>query len=464
MRSVIRFIATAACALTAAIAAPVVASPASPVPERYLLAPDRNIHPAWAKDAVIYQLNTRQFSRQGTIRAAQKQLPRLKALGVDIIWLMPIHPIGLQNRKGSVGSPYSVRDYRAVNPDLGTLADLKAFTAAAHAEGMHVILDWVANHTAWDNPLHAQHPDWYEKDWKGANRPTPWWDWSDIIDLDYSRPALRQYMTEAMKFWVREGGIDGFRCDVAGYVPLDFWENARLELDAIKPVFMLAEFDMRDVHKRAFDASYAWKWNNALHDIAIGKADTGALFGYYSELESAWPKSAMRLTYTENHDQNAWEGTEFERFGPALNAAIVLSFVGNGIPMIYSGQEAGNERRLKFFERDPIEWRDHPNNALFAKLIAFRKSHAALANAPWGATMIPVVNSAPQRVFSFVRQSGTDKIFALFNFSTEPQTVHFGDGPATGTYRDFSSGATMIVGMETTMTLEPWGYRLLTSD
>ncbi len=464
MRSAVRFVTTAACMLTAFLPLSAVASPTAPIPERYLPAPDRNIHPSWARNAIIYQLNTRQFSAEGTIRAAQEQLPRLKALGVDIVWLMPIHPIGLQNRKGSAGSPYSVRDYRAVNPDLGTLADLKAFTAAAHAQGMHVILDWVANHSAWDNPLHAEHPDWYKKDWKGANRPTPWWDWSDIIDFDYSKPALRQYMTEAMKFWVRKGGIDGFRCDVAGYVPLDFWENARLELDAIKPVFMLAEFDMRDVHKRAFDASYAWKWNNALHDIAMGKADTGALFGYYSELESAWPKSAMRLTYTENHDQNAWEGTEFERFGPALNAAIVLSFVGNGLPMIYSGQEAGNERRLKFFERDPIQWRDHPNNVLFAKLIAFRKSHAALANAPWGATMVPVVNSSPQRVFSFVRQSDGDKVFALFNFSAEPQSVHFSDGPAAGIYRDFSSGAAITVGMGTRMTLEPWGYRLLTSD
>ncbi len=457
----LRLITSVGYALLAGLVSARPADAATPVPARYLPASDRNIHPGWAKDAVIYQLNTRQFSPEGTFRAAQTQLPRLKALGVDIIWMMPVHPIGVQNRKGSMGSPYSVRDYRAVNPDLGTLADLKAFTAAAHAQGMHVILDWVANHTAWDNPLHTAHPNWYEKDWKGGNRPTPWWDWSDIIDLDYSKPGLRQYMTEAMKFWVRDAGIDGFRCDVAGYVPLDFWENARRELDVIRPVFMLAEFDMRDVHRSAFDASYAWKWNNAMHDIAKGKADTGALFGYYSELESAWPKSAMRLTYTENHDQNAWEGTEFERFGPALDAAIVLSFVGTGIPMIYSGQEAGNERRLKFFERDPIRWRDHPNNALFAKLIAFRKSHPALANAPWGATMVPVVNTAPQKVFSFVRQQGSDKIFALFNLSGTPQNVRFTDGPSVGTYRDFATGREVAVASGTSLSLDPWTYLVL---
>ncbi len=444
--------------VTASMAAP-------PIPARYAPKPYvRIVHPAWSKDAVIYQLNTRQFSAEGTFRAAQTQLSRLKALGVDIIWLMPVHPIGVQNRKGTLGSPYSVRDYRGVNPEFGTLADLKAFVAAAHAQGMHVILDWVANHTSWDNPIHSQHPDWYEKDWKGANRPTPWWDWSDIIDLDYSKPGLRQYMTEAMTYWVREAGIDGFRCDVAGYMPLDFWENARAELDAIRPVFMLAEFDMRDIHAAAFDASYAWKWNNAMHDIAMGKADTGALFGYYSELTSAWPKAAMRLTYTENHDQNAWDGTAFERFGPALNVAIVLSFVGEGMPMIYAGQEAGNERRLKFFERDPIVWRDHPNAALFRALIAFRKRHTALANAPWGATMVPVVNSAPAKVLSFVRAKGADKVFALFNLSSEAQNFGFTDGPYAGRYRDEATAAPMTITTATKLTMAPWSYRVLVGE
>ena len=420
-------------------------------------------HPAWSKDAVLYQLNTRQFTPEGTFRAAEKQLPRLKALGIDIIWLMPINPIGEKNRKGTLGSPYAVKDYYGVNPEFGTLADLKSFVAAAHAQGMHVILDWVANHTAWDNPMHQAHPDWYEHDWKGANRPTPWWDWSDIIDLDYTKPGLRRYMTDAMKYWVRTTDIDGFRCDVAGYVPLDFWENARAELDRIKPVFMLAEFDQRDVHRKAFDASYAWKWNNAMADIAAGKADVGALFGYYSETDSAWPDAAMRMVYTENHDQNAWEGTEFERFGKALPNAIVLSFVGEGIPLIYNGQEAGNPKRLKFFERDPIEWRDHPNNDLFKRLIAFRKSHPALWNAPWGAAMIPVVNTAPSKVLSFVRAKNGDKVFALFNLSGDPQTISFTDGPTAGEYVDFADGARVSITPTTSLTLAPWSYRILSS-
>jgi 1,4-alpha-glucan branching enzyme len=434
------------------------------IPARYMPKPYVQIqHPAWSKNAVIYQINTRQFTPEGTFAAAQKELPRLKALGVDILWLMPIHPIGEQNRKGTLGSPYAVRDYYGVNPEFGTKADLKAFVDAAHAQGMKVVLDWVANHTAWDNPMHVEHPDWYEKDWKGANRPTPWWDWSDIIDLDYSKPGLRQYMTGALKYWVREFGIDGYRCDVAGYVPLDFWENARAELDAIKPVFMLAEFDMRDVHARAFDASYAWKWNNAMRDIATKGADVQTLFGYYSEHESAWPKAAMRMTYTENHDQNAWEGTQFERFGPGLNNAIILSFVGEGIPLIHNGQEAGNDRRLKFFEKDPIAWRDHPNADLFKRLIVFRKSHPALANAPWGATMTPVVNSEPSKVLSFVRATTGDKVFALFNMSGEPKTVSFSDGPVIGDYREWGRDAAVTVNATTKLTLAPWSARILYS-
>ncbi|WP_282041444.1 alpha-amylase family glycosyl hydrolase [Winogradskyella flava] len=190
-------------------------------------------HPEWSKNAAIYQLNTRQFTQEGTFKSAQKELSRLKELGVDIIWLMPIHTIGEKNRKGSLGSPYAVKDYYSVNPEFGTLKDLKDFVAEAHNRDMYVILDWVANHTAWDNELVEKYPDWYDRDYKGDFRPTPWWDWSDIIDLDYNKPEVRQYMTEALKYWVKEANIDGYRCDVAGMVPIDFWNNVRKELDAV---------------------------------------------------------------------------------------------------------------------------------------------------------------------------------------------------------------------------------------
>jgi glycosidase len=421
-------------------------------------------HPDWARNAILYQLNIRQFTPEGTLRAAEMQLPRLKALGADIIWLMPVHPIGAKNRKGTLGSPYSVRDYYGVNPEFGTMADLKSFVRTAHRLGMHVTLDWVANHSAWDNPLVAQHPEWYDRDWKGDFRPTPWWDWSDIIDFDYRQAGIRRYIADAMLFWVREADIDGFRADVAAYMPLDFWERVRGDLDAVKPVFMLAEAQMRDLHYRAFDASYAWGWYGAVSDIAHGKADVGALFGYYSENESAWPAGAMRMAYVENHDQNAWHGTQFETFGPALANAIVLSVAGEGIPLVYNGQEAGNPKRLAFFERDPIAWREHPIGHLYKRLFALKHRNAALWNAPWGARMIGVVNSAPSKIFSFVRQKGEARVFAVFNFSPEPQRVTFEEKLHHGRYRDFDGGKAVTVDSSTELVLAPWTYKLLTSE
>lgn len=438
---------------------------AQPAPDPYTPRDLQGVrHADWTRDAVIYQINTRQFTPEGTFRAAQAQLPRLQRLGVDILWLMPIHPIGELNRKGTLGSPYSVRDFRAVNPEFGTLEDFRAFVDEAHRLGLRVIIDWVANHSAWDNPLSREHPEWYERDWRGDFRSTPWWDWTDIIDFDFSQLGLRRYMADSMIYWVRDVGVDGFRADVAGYVPLDFWEQVRRDLDAIKPVFMLAEFEQRDMHAAAFDATYAWGWNRAVHNIARGEADVGALFGFYSENESAWPRGAMRMMYTSNHDQNSWEGTEFERFGPALTNAIILSFAGEGIPLIYNGQEAGNARRLQFFERDPIVWREHPNGELYRRLIALKSANRALWNAPWGGRMVGIVNNVPTKVFSFVRERDGDRVFAMFNFSGDEQAVTFAEGPHHGRYRDFASGEEVSVDSATRMRLPPWSYRLLTLE
>ena len=415
-------------------------------------------HPEWSKNATIYQINTRQFTAEGTFRAAEKHLPRLKALNVDILWLMPVHPIGEKNRKGTLGSPYSVRDYLGVNPEFGTLADLKHFVAAAHAQGFHVILDWVANHTAWDNPLVAAHPDYYQRDWKGAFRPTPWFDWTDIINLDYRQPGLRKYMTDALKFWVRETDIDGYRCDVASFVPLDFWNNARRELDAIKPVFMLAEAEVRDLHAAAFDATYAWSLYEAMVHVAKGTSDVGALIGYYSQNEGMYPRDIFRLTAVSNHDKNSWEGTGPEQFGPALDAAIVLTVVGDGFPLIYNSQEAGETKRLQFFERDPIEWRDDPHAAFYTKLFALKHANTALWNAHWGALMTHVPSD--DGILSFVRANARDKVFAVFNFTKEPRTAKFKDGPYAGAYTDYLTGEKITVAADTALALAPWGYRV----
>jgi glycosidase len=417
-------------------------------------------HPEWSKNATIYQVNVRQFSAEGTFRAVEKELPRIKALNVDIIWLMPVHPIGEKNRKGTLGSPYSVRDYYGVNPEFGTLDDLKHLVAAAHGLGLKVILDWVPNHTAWDNPLTAEHPDWYQHDWRGHFRPTPWFDWADIINLDYRSPGLRKYMTDVMKYWVRDVGVDGYRCDVAGFIPLDFWNNLRHELDAIKPVFMLAEWESRDLHAEAFDMTYAWSWYEAMTNIAKGKSDVGALNNYYAWNEGFYPPGIYRMNFLSNHDKNSWDGTEFEQFGDALPAAMVFSVVSEGMPLIYNGQEAGNTKRLKFFEKDPIEWREHANGELYRKMFALKKANTALWNGDWGARMIQVVNDAPTAVFSFVRMNEHDKVFAVFNFSKEPHAVKLTDGPYAGTYTDFFSGERVTLDESTKLTMDPWAYRV----
>ncbi|MDH3646760.1 MAG: alpha-amylase family glycosyl hydrolase [Gammaproteobacteria bacterium] len=418
-------------------------------------------HPQWARNATIYQINTRQFTPEGTFRAAEAELPRVRALGVDIVWLMPIHPIGEKKRKGTLGSPYAVRDYLTVNPEFGALDDFQSFVDRAHELGMYVIIDWVANHSAWDNPLITQHPEWYTRDGNGEITHTTGTDWTDIADLDYSQPGLRRYMTEALEYWVRDVGIDGYRCDVAGYVPMDFWNTVRRRLDAIKPVFMLAEWETRDMHAAAFDATYAWSWNSTLHQVTMGEADAGAIRGWYYGHENIWPADAWRMTFVSNHDKNSWEGTQFEQFGDALEAAIVLSVVGEGMPLLYNGQEAGNEKRLEFFERDTIEWRDHPIGGLYRKLFALLHENTALWHGSAGAPMVHVANSKAHAVYSFTRSNDSNAVFAAFNFSAVSQQVGFDLHLASERYRDYFSGETMHLLRGSDLQMAPWSFRVL---
>ena len=413
------------------------------------------------KSGIVYQINTRAFTKEGTFKAAEKHLPRIKELGATILWIMPINTIGVKNRKGTLGSPYSVRDYYAVNPEFGTMDDFKHFVKEAHKLGFHVILDWVANHTAWDNELQSKHPDWYDKDWKGDFRPTPWWDWSDIINLNYKSPGLRKYMTDAMKYWVKEADIDGYRCDVAGFVPVDFWNNLRKELDQIKPVFMLAEWESRDLHEYAFDMTYAWTWHEKMLPIVQGKTkDLGGLFVYYSWNESSFPKDGIRMVGTSNHDQNAWEGTDQEIWGKAFDAVTVLTVVGEGMPMIYNGQEAGLNKRLAFFEKDEIIWRNHPNNEFYKKLFKLKKSNSVLLNWGHNATMNLVPNSVPAKVFSFARMNDKDKIFVVLNFSNLVQTVKFNETLYHGDYTEYFTGKKAKMDGKTKMVLQPWSYHV----
>lgn len=419
--------------------------------------------PEWTKNAVIYQVNTRQFSEKGNFAGVRDKLEHIKELGTELIWLMPIHPIGEKNRKGTLGSPYAVKDYFGINPEFGNEEDFQQLVAAIHQLGMKVIIDWVPNHSAWDNPLVQTHPEWYARDYKGDFRPCPWWDWDDIIEFDYEQGPLRDYMIDALCYWVKTFDIDGFRCDVAGYVPNDFWEQARQALEQIKPVFMLAEWENRDLHEKAFNMTYAWSWNEVLFDIVEGKLGVDKIRKYYAWNERAWPKSAYRMTFVSNHDENAWEGTQHEKFGEALEACIVLSVLGEGMPLIYNSQEAGETKRLAFFERDPIEWQDHPIGDLYRHLIALKKQNPALWNGPYGATMIQVPCNAQDQVLSFVRHQGKNKIWVTLNLSKQRATPTFSGDLYRGDYYDPFDEKNHDFNLSSSMSLSPWGYRVLVS-
>ncbi len=416
--------------------------------------------PEWAKDAVIYQINTRQYSEAGTFKAVEADLARIKSLGVDILWFMPIHPIGEAKRKGSMGSPYAVKDFQAVNPDLGTLEDFKSLVDAAHAMDMKVIIDWVANHTAWDNFLITEHPEYYTRNENGEMQHPPETDWYDVADLDYSQDGLRDYMAESLLYWVRDVGIDGYRCDVAGMVPTDFWNSVRPKLDAIKPVFMLAEWQEPELHEKAFDASYAWRWKEIMQDIVKGKADATDMAGYYTDYQTQWPKGAMRMSYTENHDQNTWDGSTGEIYGDSFEAVLALSFVGDGIPLIYNGQEAGNQKRLEFFEKDLIEWGNHPDEELITKLIDLKESHSVLWNGEWGEPLEVLTSSYPREVLSFVRKDANSAIVGVFNLSDTALDVQISGEAMQGKYKTFSSAGSVTLTPKTNLSLQPWEYRI----
>jgi len=421
----------------------------------------------WSKNAVIYQVNTRQFSQAGNFDGVSDQLQRIKDLGCDIIWLMPIHEIGVKKRKGELGSPYAVKDYYSINPEFGDAHDLKRLISKAHALQLKVILDWVPNHSAWDNKLVETHPHWYAKDYKGDFRPSPWWDWDDIIEFDYSVPALCDYMVDALCYWVEHFDIDGYRCDVAGYVPNQFWQQARAALDKIKPVFMLAEWENRDLHQHGFDMTYAWSWNETLFDIIRGEASLDKLRKYYSWNERSWPKHAYRMTFISNHDENAWEGTPTEKFGQAQHVCIILSCLGEGMPLIHNGQEAGESKRLKFFEKDPIDWKDDAIGDFYKQLIVLKKEYSALWNGEHGATMIQVPNSNQGTIFSFVRQDEQSKWLIVLSFSQEHQEVTFTQPLFIGHYSlvltDQAEGCLnteQTLSHNTTLKLSPYGYRV----
>ena len=416
-------------------------------------------HPEWSLNQSIYEVNVRQYSPSGDFAGFESHLSRLKEMGVGILWFMPIHPIGEVNRKGSLGSYYSVKDYYGVNPEFGTLEEFKALVDTIHQMGMYVIIDWVANHSAWDNPLAEQHPEWYMRDSRGQFFP-PVPDWSDVIDLNLNNPDLRDYMVSAMKFWVEEVDVDGFRCDVAGMVPLDFWNRAREELERIKPVFMLAEAEGPDMHERAFDMTYGWELYHVMNRIAGGHKSADDICRYLDLEEHRFPRAAYRMYFTSNHDENSWNGTVFERLGDAAEAFAVLTVTLEGMPLVYSGQEAGLDRRLEFFEKDVIEWREHEFAKLYATLLNLKRDNKALWNGEWGGLLFRVKTSADHAVFAFVREKDEDKVFVVVNLSEEEHNVHLEGESSLGDYIDAFTGERVTISSGAKVRLRPWAYQV----
>jgi 1,4-alpha-glucan branching enzyme len=421
-------------------------------------------HPEWSKNATIYEVNIRQFTPEGTFKAFESHLPRLKAMGIDIIWLMPINTIGVEKRKGTLGSEYSVKDYYGVNPEFGTKEDLKALVKKIHAMGMHVIVDWVANHSSWDNALTKEHPDWYTKTPEGNFQPTPWYDWDDIIDFDYENPGLRKYMTDALKYWVKEADIDGYRCDVAGFIPVDFWENVRTELDQIKPVFMLAEWESRDLHKKAFDMTYSWSLWDKMKSVTTDHKNISGLVEYMAHDVSTFPKNAYRMTFTDNHDKNSWEGNQYSNFGDGLEASMVLASTVNGMPLVYSGQEAGLDRSLKFFDKDVIVWKEHPFTEIYKTLFTLKHNNQALWNGEYGGEMIRIFNDKQDQVISFSRSKNGDQVIPIINFSAKPVTVKLNSKYQKGKFKELFSNTEYVLKGDDIFTLAPWKYLVLVKE
>ncbi len=378
------------------------------------------VHPEWTYGTVMYEVNVRQFSPEGTFKGVEAQLPRLKDLGVDILWLMPMYEIGTVERKGTLGSYYAISDYTKVNPEFGTMSDFDDLLAAAHAAGFKVILDWVANQTAPDHVWMEGRPaDFYERD--AAGNAIWEYDWTDTRSLNYENKAVWAAQDSCMRFWL-DKGVDGFRCDAAGEMPPKFWKAILPKMKQDYPeAYLLAEAEKPELSNPAetFDATYAWELHHLLNELSQGKKTVSDLKDYIARDAKNTPEALFRLMFTSNHDENSWAGTEFERMGAYANACEVLCFtLPKGQPLIYTGQEIGLDRRLEFFEKDPIEdWSENVFTTFFKKLTALRHDNPALA--PGGRGGQAVWLEAPADVVAFSREVKGNKVIVIASFAAE---------------------------------------------
>jgi glycosidase len=427
-------------------------------------------HAPWSRNAVIYEVNVRQYTPEGTLGAFQRHLPRLEQLGVDILWMMPVQPIGRLHRKGALGSYYSIADYTAVDPAYGTAADFRALVDAAHRRGMKVILDWVANHTAFDHPWATAHREWYALTPEGAimnardneNRPT---DWTDVAELNYDNPQMRAAMIADMRFWIDSMGVDGFRCDVAGGVPDDFWVAARAALQTSRAdVFLLAEAETPAAHA-AFDMTYGWELHHLLNDVAQGRKPTSELDGYFVRQDSAYARDAYRMYFTSNHDENSWQGSELERMGANHVPAFVLAAtVQNGMPLLYTGQEVSLRKRLRFFEKDTVDWSGPSLAPFYRALFELKESQPALGNGAWGGRQVPLRTvGGGGRVYAFTRTQGPNTVLVAVNFGDAPASVAYSGLPRPGAYADWFAGRRPVsLPASGRLEIPAHGYRVLT--
>ena len=414
---------------------------------------------AWSHDTNIYEVNVRQYTPEGTFEAFEKELPRLKDMGIEVLWFMPITPLSKEKRLSTLGSYYACSDYTSVNPEFGDLDDFKSLVKAAHALKMKVIIDWVANHTGWDHKWTISHPEFYRRDMHGNFYDAH--GWADVIDLNYDNPALHLAMIAAMEFWLRECDIDGFRCDMAMLVPLNFWQSARSHLDSIKKLFWLAECEETHYHE-VFDATYTWKMLHKMEAFWKKQTDMQGLMEVIDYYDNMFPQTAYRAYFTTNHDENSHSGSEYERMGAAANVFSVFCCTWKGIPLIYSGQELPNLKRLRFFEKDCIDWNgkyelhDH-----FKTLLDLRKRNAAMRAGDPDVKISRLQTDANQFVFAFLRTYGRKEVLVILNLSEHDKPlVRIKDEFVTGSFVNIFSKVERDFTDEKFFSLRAWEYQV----
>ncbi|GAA4278449.1 alpha-amylase family glycosyl hydrolase [Aquimarina mytili] len=413
------------------------------------------------ENAVIYEANIRQYSEEGSFKAFTKDIPELRKLGVKILWIMPIYPISTTKSKGSLGSYYAISDYTKVNPEFGTIEDFRELVKTAHDNGIYVILDWVANHTGWDHTWLKEHPEYYTKDEAGNITHTVDTDWTDVADLNYDNQEMREQMKKDMIYWLKEEGVDGFRCDVAGMVPVDFWDATVAELKKIKPVFMLAEGWEPELLENAFDMGYGWDTHHKMNDIAQGKADAKEWDKRMVQIDTMYAKDDILMNFTSNHDENSWNGTVQERMGDAAAMFAALSYVAPGMPLIYSGQEYDMDKRLLFFEKDTIIKKKGKFFPLYEKLGKLKNNNPALHGGKNAASYTRIKTSDDNKVLVFKREKDNNTIVFVSNMTKEPVkfTAEF-----EGKFKDYLSEEELESKLGQEYELDSWQYMILIKE